>query len=164
VYTHIKQLDENSLAADSGLLTMVVAFGQDRHAMLPKPTDELSEILAAIHEVPLDKTGVENTFSTVAEIVAKWGRHKGSENRAYPAMVMVVTDEKGDDEARLEDAIAACRRAKVPAYVLGSQAIFGRPKNYVTYVDPETKQVHHRLAVDQGPESIALEQIYLPFW
>src|SRR5262249_23791726 len=57
VYTHIKQLDENSLAADSGLLTMVVAFGQDRHAMLPKPTDELSEILAAIHEVPLDKTG-----------------------------------------------------------------------------------------------------------
>jgi hypothetical protein len=164
VYTHIKQLDESSLAADSGLLTMVVAFGQDRKPMLPKPTDDLSEIIAAIHDVPLDDTGKENTFTTVGEIVAKWGRYKGAQGRAYHSMVIVVTDEKGDDEARLEEAIAACRRAKVPAYVLGSQAIFGRPKNYVTYVDPKTKQVYYGLAVDQGPESILLEQIYLPFW
>ena len=35
VYTHINQLDENQLSADSGLLTMVFSFGQDRHALLP---------------------------------------------------------------------------------------------------------------------------------
>ncbi len=164
VYTHIKQLDENSLAADSGLMTMVVAFGQDRKPMLKKPTGELSEIIAAIHDVPLDETGKESTFTTVGEIATKFGRFKGAQNRPYHTMVIVVTDEKGDDESRLEDAIASCRRAKVPAYVLGSQAIFGRPKNYVTYVDPKTKQVYYGLAVDQGPESIMLEQIHMPFW
>ncbi len=164
VYTHIKQLDENSLAADSGLMTMVVAFGLDRKPMLKKPTGELSEIVAAIHDVPLDKTGVENTFTTVGEIAAKWGRYKGAQNRWYDAMIIIVTDEKGDDEARLEDAIAVCRRTEVPAYVLGSYAIFGRPKNYVTYVNPETKQIHYGLEVDQGPESILPEQIHLPFW
>ncbi len=164
VYTHIKQLDESSLAAHSGLLTMVVAFGQDRQPMLPKPTDELSEVLAAIHDVPLDETGKESTFTAVGEIATKWGRYKGVQSRPYHTMIIVVTDEKGDDESRLEDAIAVCRRAKVPAYVLGSQAIFGRLKNYVRYVDPKTKQVYNGLAVDQGPESIMLEQIHMPFW
>jgi von Willebrand factor type A domain len=164
VYAHIKQLDESSLAADSGLMTMVVAFGKERKAMLPKPTDDLSEVLTAVRDVPLDETGEESTFTTVGEIVNKWGHYKGAHNHPYRTMVIVVTDEKGDDEIRLEDAIAVCRRAKVPVYVLGSQAIFGRPKNYVTYVDPETKQVYNGLAVDQGPESIMPEQIHLPFW
>ena len=36
VYTHINQLDESHLSADSGLLTMVVSFGQERHALLGK--------------------------------------------------------------------------------------------------------------------------------
>jgi hypothetical protein len=164
VYTHIKQLDESHLAADSGLLTMVVAFGQDRKAMLPKPTAEISEVLAAIGEVPQDESGVETTFTTVAEIVNNWGRYRGARNHPYRTMVIVVTDEVGDDEGRLEDAIAASRHAKVPVYVLGSQAVFGRTENYVTYVDPKSKQVFQGIPVRQGPESILLEQIRLPFW
>ncbi len=164
VYTHIRQLDESNLAADSGLLTMVVAFGESRKAMLHKPTGELAEILGAIRDVPQDETGVESTFTTVAEIVNKWGRYRGPENRPYHTMVIVVTDEVGDDEARLDEAIAVCRRAKVPVYVLGSQAVFGRKENYVTYVDPKSKQVFHGVPVRQGPESLMLEQILLPFW
>ena len=143
---------------------MVVAFGQDRKAMLSKPTGESSEVLAAIAEVPQDTTGVETTFTTVAEIVNKWGHYKGNLNHPYRTMVIVVTDEKGDDESHLEEAIASAQRAKVPVYVLGSQAVFGRKENYVTYVDPKTKQVYNGLEVRQGPESILLEQIRLPFW
>jgi hypothetical protein len=164
VYTHIKQLDESNLSANSGLLTMVVAFGQDRKAMFPTPSADLSEVLNAIQEVPLDESGVETTFTTVAEIVNKWGRYRGARNQSYRTMVIVVTDEVGDDESHLEDAIAACRRAKVPVYMLGSQAVFGRTENRVTYVDPKTKHVFNGVPVRQGPESIMLEQIRLPFW
>jgi hypothetical protein len=164
VYTHINQLDESHLAADSGLLTMVVAFGQDRKPMLDRPSADPSEILGAIREVPQDESGVENTFTTVGEIAGKWGHYKGASNRPYRTMIIVVTDEVGDDERYLEDAIAACRKAKVPVYLLGSQAIFGRKENYVTYVDPKTKQVFHGVPVTQGPESAMLEQIRLPFW
>jgi hypothetical protein len=164
VYSHIKQLDESHLSADSGLLTMVVAFGLDRKPMLEKPTGELSEVLSAIAEVPQDTSGKENTFTTVGEIVGKWGHYKGTLNHPYRTMVIVVTDEVGDDENRLEEAIAVAQRAKVPVYVLGSQAVFGRKKNFVTYVDPKTKQVYNHLEVDQGPESILPEQIQLPFW
>src|SRR5262249_37016332 len=139
-------------------------FGKNRRPMLPKPTSELSEILDAIRNVEQDETGIETTFTTVAECVNRWGRYKDAEGRAYRTMAIVVTDEVGDDQDRLEEAIALAQRARVPVYVLGSQAVFGRTKGYMNYIDPKTKQVHYRVPVDQGPESAALEQIRLPFW
>jgi hypothetical protein len=164
VYTHIGQLDENHLSAGSGLLTMVVAFGHDRQALLSKPTSDLSEIQSAIGQVPLDETGIETTFTTVAEAINRWGRYKDAENHPYNTMVIVVTDEVGDDEDRLEDAVTLAQRAKVPVYVLGSQAVFGRTEGYVDYTDPKTKYVFRGVPVRQGPESVTVEQIRLPFW
>ena len=164
VYTHINQLDENRLSADSGLLTMVYSFGQDRHALLPKPTADRSEIIEAIQNVAQDTSGVETTFTTVGEIVNRFGRFKDAQHQPYHTMIIVVTDEVGDDQLRLEDAISMAQRAKVPVYVLGSQAVFGRDKGYVDYVDPKTKQVFRGVPVDQGPESVMIEQIRLPFW
>jgi hypothetical protein len=164
VYAHINQLDEGRLSTDSGLMTMVVGFGHDRRPMLPRPTAEQSEIVEAINSVPLDSTGVETTFTTVAEIVHRWGRYRDDHNQVYHTMVIVVTDEVGDDDDRLEDAIALAVRAKVPVYVLGSQAVFGRVEGYMDYVDPKTKHVFQNVPVRQGPESVVLEQIRLPFW
>jgi hypothetical protein len=164
IYTHITQLDENHLSADKGLLTLVVAFGQDRKAMTPKPTAELSEILEAMGEVPTDETGVESTFTTVAEIIRRWGHYKDSAGQVYHPMIIVVTDEVGDDENRLEESIELAQRSKVPVHVLGSQALFGRVEGYMDYVDPKTKHVFQGVAVRQGPESGVLEQIRLPFW
>jgi hypothetical protein len=164
VYTHINQLDENRLSADSGLMTMVYSFGQERHALLPKPTADRSEIIEAIQNVAQDTSGIETTFTTVGEIVSRWGRFKDAQHQPYHTMIIVVTDEVGDDQQRLEDAVSMAQRAKVPVYVLGSQAVFGRDKGYVDYVDPKTKQVFHGVPVDQGPESVMVEQIRLPFW
>jgi hypothetical protein len=164
VYTHIGQLDENQLTADKGLLTLVVAFGKDRQAMTTKPTAELSEILEAIGNIPTDETGIESTFTTVSEIIGSWGRYKDSAGQVYHPMVIVVTDEVGDDENRLELAIERAQRAKVPVYVLGSQALFGRVFGVMDYLDPKTKYLHRNLQVRQGPESAVLEQIHLPFW
>jgi hypothetical protein len=164
VYTHINQLDENHLSANDSLLTMVYSFGHDRRALLPRPTADRSEIIDAIQNVDLDTTGVETTFTTVAEIVNRWGRFKDAHSQPYHTMIIVVTDEVGDDQGRLEDAVMLAQRAKVPVYVMGSQAVFGRVDGYVDYVDPKTKYVYRGVPVPQGPESAALEQIRLPFW
>jgi len=164
VYTHINQLDESGKSTDNGLLTMVLSFGHDRQTLLPNPTADQSEIVEAIKSVPLDTTGIETTFTTVGEIVNRWGRYKDVHNQVYQTMVIVVTDEVGDDEEQLETAITRAQRAKVPVYVLGSQALFGRVEGYMDYVDPKTKHVFHHVPVRQGPESVMLEQIRLPFW
>jgi hypothetical protein len=164
VYTHIAQLDHENRAGAGGLLTAVVAFGADRQAMTRVPTDNPAVITAAIRAVPPDTTGVETTFGTVAEIVRKWGHYKDARGNLYKTMVIVVTDEKGDDEVRVEEAVELATRAKVPVYVLGSAALFGRTEGFIDYTDPKTGYVHRHLRVDQGPESAMPEQIRLPFW
>jgi hypothetical protein len=163
VYNHIRGLDKDKKAEDDALLTAVVAFGNDRKVMTP-PTSDPAAILSAIKAVPIDKTGIETTFTTVADIVKKYHKFKDAEGRPYHAMVIVVTDEIGDDQDRLEDAIATARAGKTPIYILGSSALFGRIEGRMNYTDPETKQVHYNLPVNQGPESVVPEVIRLPFW
>ena len=164
VYAHITQLDDKQLATGGALLTEVVAFGQDRKAMTPSPTDDVDAIIKAIHAVSLDASGVETTFQTVAMIVEKWGRYRDSKGNHYHTMIIVVTDEVGDDENYLETAIESAIKAKVPVYVLGSQAIFARTEGHMNYTDPKTGQKYYNLPVRQGPESVHPEQIRLPFW
>ena len=79
-------------------------------------------------------------------------------------MMIIVTDEVGDDDERLEDAIHTANSVKLPVYVLGSPALFGRVDGRMNYTDPITKQTYFNLAVRQGPESVALEGIQLGFW
>lgn len=164
IYEHIRQLDQNRLSVDGGLLTMVVAFGQNRSAAFAKPTDDVSAIRAAIDAVQPDESGIETTFTTVAEIVNRWGRFRNDAGDPYNLVVIVVTDEVGDDEERLEETIALARRRQAPVYVLGSEATFGRLDGYVDYYDPKTKHTFHNVPVRQGPESAMMERLHLPFW
>jgi len=163
VYGHIAELDREKRAEAGGLLTAVVSFGNDRKILTAEPTAERAKILEAIGEVGLDTTGVESTFQTVVDIVRKWGNYKRKAD-AYHLMVVVVTDEVGDDEEKLEDAIAVAVKAQVPVYVLGSPALFGRADGVADYTDPKTKQHYRNLPVRQGPESAMLEGVRLPFW
>jgi uncharacterized protein YegL len=163
VYKHIHELDKENKTEDGGLLTAVVAFGQDRK-VLTQPTADPAEIVAGIKAVPLDETGVESTFGTVSEIVRKWHKYKDDKGKSYHTMIIVVTDEVGDDENRLEEAISNARAGKVPVYVLGSSALFGKIEGHMNYTDPKTKRVFYNLPVRLGPESVTLETIHLPFW
>ena len=164
IYTHITQLDKDQIAGGDALMTMVVAFGQDRKAMLPEPTSDQGAIIEAIHQVPLDTTGIESTFTTVSGIVSKWGKYKDGKGQKYQTVIIVVTDEVGDDESQLESAISSVTAAKVPVYVLGSSSPFGKVEGRMNYTDPKTKKTYYNLAVRQGPESVAVESIHLPFW
>ncbi|OJW05440.1 MAG: hypothetical protein BGO49_31045 [Planctomycetales bacterium 71-10] len=163
IYTHIGQLDRDKLAADGGLLTTVVGYGRYRKVMTPKPTGDVAAIRSAIASIPPDTSGDEATFGTVAELVEKLGKFKDGDH-AYNLMVIVVTDEVGSDQERLESTIALARQREVPIYVLGSQALFGRAERFMDYYDEGTKYLHRGIKVDAGPESAMIEQIRLPFW
>jgi hypothetical protein len=163
VYEHINALDKSELSRDSGLLTTIVAFGSGRRVLLDAPTYDRAEIAKSIKSVPLDKSGFESSFRTVGEIAQKFG-HYSRDGNAYQTMVVMVTDEVGDDDELLEPAISAANQAKMSVFVLGSSALFGRVEGFMDYDDPETKQHYNGLPVKQGPESAALEGIRLPFW
>jgi hypothetical protein len=163
VYEHIDALDSERYARTGGLLTAVVAFGKERR-VLAEPTVDRAAIRKAIDAVYLDESGVENTFTMVADAARRFGAYKGDGGVAYTAMMVLVTDEVGDDEEALDTAIAASKRAGMTVYVLGSPALFGRVEGTMDYTDPKTKERFRNLPVRQGPESAMVEGVKLPFW
>ncbi len=70
-------------------------------------------------------------------------------------MFVVFTDEVGDDDQALDDAVATCRND--PGYVVGVPAPFGRKEVEIKYVDPDPKfdQSPQWVPVRQGPESFS---------
>ena len=163
VYAHITQLDTDQVATGDALMTMVVEFGENRKPMLPQPTGDASAIISAIREIPLDRSGTENTFQTVASVAKAWGKYKDGKGTHYQTVVIVVTDEVGDDQQQLESTINVASAAKMPVYILGSPAPFGKKQGRASYIDPKTKKMVQGV-VDIGPESVDIETIDLPFW
>jgi hypothetical protein len=80
-------------------------------------------------------------------------------------MLIIFTDEVGDDETKMEGAVAACRRHEIPVYVVGTPAPFGRKEIEVAYVDPDPQfdQSVQMVPVRQGPESLYPEGVQLAF-
>lgn len=143
------------------LLTAVVAFGERDVAMLDQPTDDVEAIKKAIRSIKEDETGTENTFTAIANALRKWGKYRTMDRRNI--LVMVMTDEKGDDERSLEEVISLAKtqyQAKV--YVAGAAAPLGRTQVMLPW--PGNGQVLGYAPADRGPESARVERDWLPFW
>jgi hypothetical protein len=80
-------------------------------------------------------------------------------------MIVVFTDEAGDDQDGLETTVKECRQYEIPVYVVGVPAPFGRKETLVKWVDPDPKydQTPQWGVVDQGPESLLPERVKLHF-
>ncbi len=146
---------------DQALLSGVVMYGEKTTFVTPEPTDKFEAIQDAVKNGPTDPSGVENVFGAVEIVMHRWQKYRTSMGRSV--LLLIVTDETGDDFARLEPAILTCKRYGAKAYVIGPPAVFGRRQAYVPYVAPEDKKTY-QLPVDLGPESYTIEVPQLPFW
>lgn len=149
---------------DQPLLSSIVSFGKDITFVVDKPTDDLELIRNAVHSIGNDDSGVEMTFTAVGMAAQKYERYRFSQPRRR-VMMVVFTDEVGEDENRLEDAIKILKRNQMPVYVVGVPAPFGRPNIEIKYVDPDPAydQSVQWIPVRQGAETFLPEQVQLNF-
>ena len=66
-------------------------------------------------------------------------------------LIVLVTDESGDDGADVEEAREALMKHNVPLFVIGRQSLFGYAFAHHHFIDPVTKDVYHPL-IRRGPE------------
>ena len=80
-------------------------------------------------------------------------------------MIVVFTDEAGDDVEALDATVDLCRKYEMPVYVIGVPAPFGRETAYIKWIDPDPNfdQTPQKAPVHQGPESLMPERIMLLF-
>lgn len=150
---------------DKPLLTTVMAFGQNVETLTKEPTDDLKTIKAAVAGIQNDASGLERVFSAVYEAAKKSLAYRLDPEDRRNVMLIVFTDEAGDDQKGLDTTVNFCRRYQIPVYVVGVPAPFGRREVEIKYVDPNPKfdQTPQWIPVHQGPETIRPERIKLAF-
>ncbi len=151
---------------DKPLLTTVMAFGQDIQTLTPEPTDNLDEIKSAVASIKNDASGIERVFSAVTEAAKKSLTYRmAEESKRRNVMIVILTDEAGDDQEGIDPTVGLCRRYQIPVYVVGVPAPFGRKEVEIKYVDPnpEFDQTAQWIPVHQGPESFLPERVKLFF-
>jgi hypothetical protein len=147
-----KHIDPDKKAAGA-LSHAIVGFGRGIDYALKKPTPQIEEIGSAIKKLRVDMSGIENTMGAIRETVDAYAGIIGKDRKM---LLVLVTDESGDDGADVEEALQALKKHKVPLYVIGRQSLFGYPFAHHRYVDPLTKDVYHPL-ICRGPETADVE-------
>ncbi len=153
VSSELKVNVDNDKKSAGALNHAIVGFGQGIDYALEKPRDDIEQIGRAIKRLRIDSTGIENTMHAVREVVE---HYSGLIRKDRKLLIVLVTDESGDDGADLEEARQALKKHKIPLYVIGRQSLFGYPFAHHRYIDPVTKDVYHPL-IRRGPETADLE-------
>ena len=150
---------------DKPLLTAVVGFGAEPTMLTAEPTDRIEKIEAAIHNIADDQTGQENVFRAVSMVAEKFRTYRSAKNGKRHVMIVVFTDEAGDDISLVDETVGVCRKYAMPVYVVGRPAPFGRQTAYVKYIDPDPRfdQRPQWVPVSLGPESLMPELLKLRF-
>ena len=139
------------------LMNSVVAFSDTTWEVI-KPTDFSSQIVQAIRNLPLATTGIENVMTAIQECIDQYGRKwKGS------VIIVVWTDESGDDILQLEEVIRKCKRRGVLVSVVGPTAVLGSEQGRHYYVDKGTGFAF-LIPIKRGPDTSLPERLFLPYW
>ncbi len=112
--------------------------------------------MAAIDKIPVDKSGTENTCSAIVQVVKEY--HQMAARNKRKLVLVIVSDESGDDGQFVEDALQEARNAKAPIYILGRESVFGSLYAHVRWRQPQTGRLFY-LPIRRGPETPFAEQL-----
>lgn len=141
---------------DEVLLTSIVGFGEKLHVLQETPTSDIELIKKAIDKIEIDESGLENMSRAVRDVISRYRVMAGRQERRL--VVVIVSDESGDDGQFIEEAINEVKRANAPVYILGREAVFGYPYARMKYID-KVYGLPHWLDVNRGPETAAVEAL-----
>lgn len=153
-----KQLDSLEVGQDKALKTAVMYWGKNHAFITDEPVDDVRPLVEKVKKIPNDETGIENVFTAVEAVTQKFRDYKKNGRRV---MAIIVTDERGDDYAKMEQAIANARKYGMKFYVVGHAAPFGREHGHIYWKDDKFEG---DVEIDQGPETLYPEALRLGFW
>ncbi len=153
------ELGVTTAANTHELFNLVYGYGQRVTPVTAKPTQDVAAVVAAIESIPVDESGLEMTFTALAEAAkkAKQVRLSGPDRRNV--MIVVFTDEVGNDQQYADAVATFCRAQAMRVFVVGVPAPFGRKQVKMKFVefDPKYAADEQWAVVEQGPESLYSE-------
>lgn len=137
-----------SASSTKDIFHTIAYFGEKLIVVSDEPSKNYKNHIDNISAIPIDESGIENVFSSVNKLC--------SDYKSYNNMIIVFTDEIGDDVNYLEKCIINARQNRATIYVVGPPAPFGSSKIQFKYIDPDPKydQKERWVEIQQGPESL----------
>jgi len=161
IYRQLGLMDD--LDTQGALKTGIIGYGENIHVLVKEPTSDLTELTNAVKSIKNDVSGKENVFAAIDEALKTFTPFK--RKMKANMMIIIVTDERGDDFQALESIVKRCTRDGIKVYCIGNASIFGREKGFVRYQwESEGEKFEEDIPVDQGPETAMAEGLDLPFW
>ena len=158
-----EQLGALNVGAEDALRTGVIGYGQEVHVLQGEPTADLDQLVKVVGGIKNDVSGKEMVFTAVNKALQVFQPHQ-RKMRAN-LMLILVTDERGDDFQLLEETVRKCSREGVHCYCVGNASVFGREKGFITTTwEADGETFEEDLPADMGPETVAAEGVQLPFW
>lgn len=151
------------------LESAVWIIGREPGVLIPRSSNP-QDAIDAVRSLRADTSGREATFAALDQALQRYLDARVRERREL--LLVVVTDEAGDDWQRVDALVAGPRKYAIPVYVLGVPAPFGRRAALDASVEAaETGESGDRTAADdnawqpilQGPESRDVERIALEY-
>ncbi|MEE3371267.1 MAG: vWA domain-containing protein [Planctomycetota bacterium] len=153
--------EELSSGRDSSqhqLANAVVAFGARIKERIG-PTDFGPKVARAVEKLPVDPSGKEMVFTAIATCIEKYHARQQGEQ----LMIVVWTDETGDDDHQLEYTLDLCQRTGTTVHVVGPSAVLGANTGLHSFSDPKTRRVF-QLPVVRGPDAAFPERLVADYW
>lgn len=145
------------------LKTAVIAFGADVQLVVEEPTSDLAVLEKAFHGLSVDESGKEVTFAAIRTALDRYESYRLKQNQEV--MLIVVTDEAGDDESLADALVPRVTKLAIPVYVIGAPAPFGRVSVGAQFTEGpvELGEKITDVRVRQGPESRQIELVTVNF-
>ena len=153
ISTDLKLHAEPDRRSADALTHTIVGFGKEVHFQINTPTTDIDAIGRGIDALKVDKSGEENVLHALRAVIEHHNRWISKDRRL---LIVLNTDESGDDGSYVEEARQLAVSRGVSVYVIGRQSLFGYDEVRIPYKDPETKDTYWP-TIRRGPETAGAE-------
>lgn len=148
-----------ALAADPKRLeTAIVMFGAEPQFVIDPPSTDVAPVKEALNSIKQGSGGRENTFAAIKAVLDKYGMSKPADQQM---IVIVVTDEAGEDGPVADELVPIVKRQAIPIYVIGTPAPWGQTNPNLDGKKPANPDDDS--VPNYGPESLLSERVDLDF-
>jgi len=130
---------------------VIASFGKTLSILNEQPSNDLNVLIHAINNIQLDESGIENVYSAVGQLCKTYPYKRDTRT-----MIIIFTDEVGDDIQNLESVANLSRKNGISIYAVAPPAPFGKSVVEFKYVDPDPKfnQEPRWVQIQQGPDGL----------
>lgn len=148
--------------AAAKLATAVIGFDEQVEFVLDPPVSEGERVVATLEGLAGSKSAREQTFTALEKALEKYLPLRTKEGKEL--LLVVVSDEAGDDDAQVDRLVELTRRQAVPVYAIGLPAPWGQTNP--TSPNPKARDTADREdnTPTYGPESLRSERVDIEDW